>query len=135
MNWQPQIDLATRIRAVDAAQGRTAFDLLLHGGSIVDVITGEVRAADVGIIGAMIASVHAPGSRNDARAQLDASGKFLTPGFIDAHVHFESSHMLPHHYASIVVPQGTTTIFYDPRELANVLGVAGVFYAIEASRN
>jgi len=135
MNWQPQIDLATRIRAVDAAQGRTAFDLLLHGGSIVDVITGEVRAADVGIIGAMIASVHAPGSRNDARAQLDASGKFLTPGFIDAHVHFESSHMLPHHYASIVVPQGTTTIFYDPHELANVLGVAGVFYAIEASRN
>src|SRR5262249_43718696 len=56
------------------------------------------------------------------------------PGFIDGHVHFESSHMLPHHYASVVVPQGTTTIFCDPHELANVLGIEGVRYAIEASR-
>src|SRR6266513_1558761 len=59
----------------------------------------------------------------------------LTGGrFIDGHVHFESSHMLPHHYAAVVVPQGTTTIFCDPHELANVLGVAGSRYAVEASR-
>ena len=135
MEWHPEIDAATRARAVDAAQSRASFDLLLCGGTIVDVITGELRQADIGIVGPMIASVHAAGSRRDAQVVFDASGKFLAPGLIDAHVHFESSHMLPHHYASTVVPQGTTTIFYDPHELANVLGVAGVRYAVEATRN
>lgn len=135
MEWQPQIDPATRARAVDAAQGRCPFDLLLSGGTIVDVITGELRRADIGVVGAIIASVHESGTRKDAQSIFDASGKFLAPGLIDAHVHFESSHMLPHHYASTVVPQGTTTIFYDPHELANVLGVDGVRYAVEASRN
>jgi adenine deaminase len=61
-------------------------------------------------------------------------GRFIAPGLIDGHVHFESSHMLPHHYASVVVPQGTTTIFCDPHELANVLGLEGVRYAVHASR-
>jgi adenine deaminase len=133
--WQPEIDAETRTRAVDAAQGRSPFDLLLRGGQIVDVITGELRYADVGIVGPMIASVHATGTRSDAIAIHELEGRFLSPGFIDAHVHFESSHMLLHHYAATVVPQGTTTIFYDPHELANVLGVEGVRYAIEASRN
>jgi adenine deaminase len=135
MEWHPQIDPITRARAVDAAQGKSPFDLLLRGGTVVDVITGELRMADIGIVGPMIASVHAPGLRNDAKSIFDATDKFLAPGLIDAHVHFESSHMLPHHYASTVVPQGTTTIFYDPHELANVLGVDGVRYAIDASRN
>ena len=135
MDWQPQIDPSTRARAVDAAQGNAPFDRLLRGGTVVDVITGELREADIGIVGPMIASVHARNSRRDAKSTLDASGKFLIPGLIDAHVHFESSHMLPHHYASTVVPQGTTTIFYDPHELANVLGIEGVRYAIAASRN
>lgn len=135
MNWQQPIDPVTRARAVDAAQGRIPFDSLLCGGTLVDGITGELRQADIGIVGPMIASVHPAGSRQDAAALFDASDRFLIPGLIDAHVHFESSHMLPHHYAATVVPQGTTTIFYDPHELANVLGVAGVRYAIDASRN
>src|ERR1035437_4831292 len=130
MEWQPQIDTASRARAVDAAQGKAPFDRLLCGGTLVDVITGELREADIGIVGPMIASVHARNSRHDAESIFDASGKFLAPGLIDAHVHFESSHMLPHYYASTVVPQGTTTIFYDPHELANVLGIEGVRYAI-----
>jgi adenine deaminase len=133
--WQPEIDAETRSRAVDAAQGLAPFDLLLRHGQIIDVITGELRPADVGIIGPMIASVHEAGTRSDAATVHEFEGRFLAPGFIDAHVHFESSHMLPHHYAATVVPQGTTTIFYDPHELANVLGVEGVRYAIEASRN
>jgi adenine deaminase len=133
--WQPEIDAETRGRAVDAAQGIAPFDLLLTGGSVVDVITGEIRLADVGIVGSMIASVHASGTRGDAEDSRDVTGSFLAPGFIDTHVHFESSHMLPHHYAATIVPQGTTTIFYDPHELANVLGVEGVRYAIDASRN
>ncbi|MGA3090349.1 MAG: adenine deaminase C-terminal domain-containing protein [Terriglobales bacterium] len=128
------IDAATRSRAVLAAQGGTAFDVLITGGTVVDVITGELRLADVGITGAMISSVHPPGSRTDATLTWEASGKKICPGFIDSHVHFESSHLLPAHYAEQVVAQGTTTIFYDPHELANVLGLAGVRYAIEASR-
>ena len=128
------IDLATRARAVRAAQGQTPFDVLIAGGTVVDVITGELRPADIGITGAMIASVHAASSRADAAATFDACGKWICPGFIDTHVHFESSHLLPAHYAEQVVAQGTTTIFCDPHELANVLGLAGVRYAIEASR-
>jgi adenine deaminase len=128
------IDLSTRLRAVAAAQGKAPFDLLLTGGGIVDVATLELREADVGIVGAMIASIHARGQFADAGEVHDVSGRVVAPGFIDGHVHFESSHMLPHHYAAVVVPQGTTTIFCDPHELANVLGVAGVRYAVEASR-
>ena len=135
ITWQPGIDATTRSRAIKAAQGKAPFDLLLTGGQLVDVITGEVRAADIGLVGPMIASVHAPETRSDAAATHELNGRFLTPGFIDTHVHFESSHMLPHHYAATVVPQGTTTAFWDPHELANVLGVEGVRYAVDASRN
>ena len=128
------IDLATRTRAIDAAQGRVPFDVLLVGGTVIDVATLELRNADVGLVGPLIASVHPRGRFNEARTTHDVSGHYIAPGFIDGHVHFESSHMLPHHYASVVVPQGTTTIFCDPHELANVLGMEGVRYAIEASR-
>src|SRR5262249_56293719 len=96
--------------------------------------TLELREADIGVVGPMIASVHPRAGFTAARATHDVSGQIIMPGFIDGHVHFESSHMLPHHYASVVVPQGTTTIFCDPHELANVLGIAGVRYAVEASR-
>jgi len=128
------IDLSIRLRAIAAAQGRAPFDLLLAGGRIIDVATLELREADVGIVGAMIASVHPRGRFAGAKETHDLGGRVLAPGFIDGHVHFESSHMLPHHYAAVVVPQGTTTIFCDPHELANVLGVAGARYAVEASR-
>jgi adenine deaminase len=128
------IDAATRSRAVQAAQGEAAFDVVITGGTVVDVITGELRPADIGITGAMIASVHPRGARADAKQIYHARGQWICPGFIDTHVHFESSHMLPAHYAEQVVAQGTTTIFHDPHELANVLGLAGVRYAVEASR-
>jgi adenine deaminase len=128
------IDAAIRSRAIRAAQGEAAFDVLIVGGTIVDVVTGELRPADIGLTGTMVASVHPSGSRADAATTYDAAGKWICPGFIDTHVHFESSHMLPARYARQVVAQGTTTIFYDPHELANVLGIAGVRYAIEASR-
>ena len=133
-DWQASITPEVRARAVQAAQGLAPFDLLLTGGQLIDVITGEIRPADIGVVGPMIASVHATGSRVDAVATHDMTGRFLCPGFIDTHVHLESSHMLPHHYAATVVPQGTTTVFWDPHELANVMGVAGVRYAADASR-
>ena len=128
------IDFSTRLRAIAAAQGKEPFDLLLTGGRVVDVATLELREADVGIVGAMIASVHPRGRFTAARDTDELGGRTIAPGFIDGHVHFESSHMVPHRYASVVVPQGTTTIFCDPHELANVLGTAGARYAVEASR-
>jgi adenine deaminase len=129
------IAFEVRKRAIESAQGRAPFDLLLRGARIADVATMEIRPADIGIVGPMIASVHEPGAFADAKAIQDLTGLIVTPGFIDCHVHVESSHMLPHHYASVVVPQGTTTIFWDPHELANVLGLDGIRYAVQASRN
>ncbi len=128
------IDSQTRLRAIAAAQGREPFDLLLAGGTVVDVATLELREADVGIVGPMIASVHPRGAFPKALRTHDVSGLFIAPGLIDGHVHFESSHMLPHHYAEVVLPQGTTTIFCDPHELANVLGIEGLRWAVSASR-
>jgi adenine deaminase len=123
-----------RSRAISAALGEAPFDVLIRNATLVDVATAELRDADVGIVGSLIASVHPRGQRSDARETFDFGRKFLIPGLIDMHVHFESSHMTPANYASVVVAQGTTTIFYDPHELANVLGIGGVRYAIEASR-
>ncbi|NIF58538.1 adenine deaminase [Enterobacter sp. Ap-916] len=124
-----------RRRAVKAALGETPFDLLLINGRIVDMATGEIREADVGIVGTLIASVHPRGSREDAAQTHDLAGNYLSPGLMDTHVHVESSHLPPARYAEIVVAQGTTTIFWDPHELANVLGIEGVRYAVDASRN
>jgi adenine deaminase len=128
------VDPAIRRRAVDAARGVEPFDLLITGGSVVDVGTCEIRPADVGLVGQLIASVHPTGSRTDALDAFDATGRFIAPGLIDMHVHFESSMLTPGAYASAVCPRGTTTIFGDPHELANVAGLPGVRYAVEASR-
>lgn len=123
-----------RQRAVRAALGQTPYDLLLTNAAVIDMATGEIRPADVGIVGSLIASVHPCGTAAEAAETQDLAGAYLSPGLIDTHVHLESSHLPPERYAEIVVAQGTTTVFWDPHELANVLGVAGVRYAIDASR-
>ncbi len=126
------MDATLRARAVAAARGAEAFDLLITGGTVVDMVTGERRAADVGIVGPLIASVHAPGSRSDAVAIVDASGAFLSPGLIDTHMHVESSMVTPAAYADAVLPRGVTTIVWDPHEFGNVSGIAGVRWAADA---
>jgi len=128
------IDPEVRTRAVAAARGQQQFDLLFCNGTVVDVGTGELRIGDVGVVGPMIASVHPQGSRSDAAEIVDCAGRYIAPGLIDMHVHFESSMLTPGPYAEAVCPRGTTTIFCDPHELANVSGVEGVRYAVDASR-
>ena len=128
-------DPALRARAVAAARGTLPFDLLITGGTLIDMVTGEHRAADVGITGALIASVHAPGSRRDASIVLDAAGRYLCPGLIDTHMHVESSMITPAEYAAAVLPRGVTTVVWDPHEFGNVHGLAGVDYAIAATRD
>jgi adenine deaminase len=124
----------TRLRAAAAARGAARFDRLIVGGALIDMATGERRRADIGLIGPLIASVHPPGTRADAAEMIDVAGGFLSPGLIDTHMHVESSMTTPAAYADAVVPRGVTTVVWDPHEVANVHGIAGVDWAIRATR-
>ncbi|MEW9526482.1 adenine deaminase [Agrobacterium radiobacter] len=126
---------ALRARAVAAARGDAPFDVLVTGGTLVDVVTGELRAADIGIVGALIASVHEPASRSDAAQIIDATGGYISPGLIDTHMHIESSMVTPAAYAAVVVARGVTTIVWDPHEFGNVHGVEGVRWAAKSIEN
>lgn len=128
-------DSTLRLKATAAARGDAPFDRLIVNGTVIDMVTGERRPADIGLTGPLIASVHATGSRTDAAEIIDATGSFITPGMIDTHMHVESSMVTPATYADAVVPRGVTTIVWDPHEFGNVHGVAGVDYALEATRN
>lgn len=124
-----------RARAVAAARGDAPFDRLIINGTLVDMVTGELRAADIGIVGPLIASVHATGLRSDASEIIDAAGGFVSPGLIDTHMHIESSMVTPANYAGAVLPRGVTTIVWDPHEFGNVHGVSGVRFAADAARS
>ncbi|MBB6487912.1 adenine deaminase [Rhizobium lusitanum] len=123
-----------RDRAVRAALALEPFDVLIVGGTIVDVATSDIRPADIGLVGPLIASVHAAASRTDAKQTIDASGRFIAPGFIDTHMHVESSMVTPRRYAETVVPQGTTTVCWDPHEVGNVAGLEGIRWALEETK-
>ena len=97
---------ALRTRAVAAARGAAPFDQLITGGTVFDMVTGRMRAADVGIVGPMIASVHAPDPERQGTQTIDAQGCILVPGLIDTHMHAESSMITPAAYAGAVVPRG-----------------------------
>ncbi|MBY3245329.1 adenine deaminase [Rhizobium laguerreae] len=128
-------DPALRARAVTAARGDAPFDMLITGGRLLDTVTGLIRQVDIGLVGALISSVHAPASRTDAAEIIDAAGSILTPGLIDTHMHIESSMVTPAEYTSAVLPRGVTTIVWDPHEFGNVHGLDGVRWAIEAARS
>lgn len=125
---------------VEAALGERPFDLVIQNVQLVNVFTGEIYPAEVGIYDGFIAHVEAnPDHENREKISLNATevfdgqGQFLAPGFVDSHVHVESGMMTPAHYSEVVVPHGTTTIISDPHEIANVLGIEGVEYMHEAS--
>lgn len=124
-----------RARAVRAALGLAPFDLLITNGQLLDMVTGQIRGADIGVVGGLIASVHAPDPAREAVSYLDAGGCHVVPGLIDTHMHVESSMVTPAEYAAAVVPRGVTTAVWDPHEFANACGLDGVDYAIEAGRD
>jgi adenine deaminase len=105
------------------ARGDEPADLLLKGGRVVNVFSGEVLEADVAVAGPLIAGLAAG---YQGREVVELRGAFVCPGFIDAHVHIESSMVPPAEFASVVVPRGVTTVIADPHEIANVFGVEGV---------
>ncbi|WP_299948694.1 adenine deaminase C-terminal domain-containing protein [uncultured Ruegeria sp.] len=127
-------DPMLRANAVKAARGLQPFDMLVRNTMMLDMVTGRERPADIGIVDSLIASVHAPDPTRDAIEQLDAAGAYIVPGFIDTHLHVESSMVTPAEYARTVVPRGVTTAFWDPHELANVAGMEGVDYACCAAK-
>lgn len=128
-------DPALRARAVRAAQGKDPFDLVISNGRLLDMVTGKEREADIGMVGALIASVLPPGTGGAAKRTLDADGRHIVPGLIDTHMHIESSMVTPAEYAATVLPRGVTTVVWDPHEFANACGHSGIEYAIEAGRN
>jgi adenine deaminase len=115
------------------ARGDVPADLLLTGGRLVNVLSGEVYPAEVAILGNRIAGVSVTSGVYQAQRTLDLGGQFLAPGFIDAHVHIESSLLTPAEFAGAVLPCGTTAVVSDPHEIANVHGLDGIRYMLEAS--
>ncbi len=114
---------------IAAARGEIEIDLLLAGGKVANVLSGEVHRADVAIHKGRIAGFDCAG----ASRTLELDDKIIAPGFIDSHVHIESSMVTVPEYARAVVPRGTTTVVADPHEIANVWGEAGIRYMLESS--
>jgi adenine deaminase len=106
---------------IKAARGEGRANLLLKNANLINVLSGEIYPAVVAIYGDTIVGI----GHYEAEREMDLEGKFLCPGFIDAHVHIESSMVIPPEYAKAVVPRGTTTVISDPHEITNVMGLKG----------
>ena len=111
------------------ARGDLPADRVFRGGKVLSVFTREWLEADVAVLDGHIVGV---GSRYEAEEVVDVAGGWLTPGFIDAHMHIESSKLMVDEFARAVLPHGTTAVVADPHELANVLGTDGVHWLLDA---
>jgi len=118
-------------RLISVAKGELPADLILANGRVVNVFTGEVEPGNVAICGDSIAGV---GDYQDAGEIIDLDGKYVAPGFIDGHVHLESSLLDVSQYAQAVVPRGTLAIVTDLHEIANVSGLRGIRYVMDCVR-
>jgi adenine deaminase len=114
---------------IAVARGDAPPDLVISGARVLSVFTREWLEVDVAVAGGRIAGV----GSYDGGERVDADGRWLVPGFIDAHVHIESSKLTPAEFSRAVVPHGTTAVVTDPHEMANVLGLAGVEWMLDAS--
>ncbi len=115
---------------IDQGRGLVPADLVLKGGRMFDLITGDLVETDVAICGDTIVGVF--GTYAGVR-EIDVGGRILVPGFIDTHLHIESSLVTPHEFDRCVTPRGVTTAMCDPHEIANVLGLPGIHYFLECA--
>lgn len=116
---------------IQAARGRQKADLLLQNAQVVNVYSAEIIKTDVAILGETIVGI---GAGYEAHEQVDLEGLYLAPGFIDAHVHIESSMVEVPQFTRAVLALGTTSVVADPHEIANVLGYEGIRYMMESSK-
>ncbi len=125
-----------RSRLTAAAMGRRSCDLSIENGRLVNVFTGEIYEASVDILDGVVVRVRERGEKSSiaSAAVIDAGGRYLVPGFVDTHLHVESSLMVPENFGKAVCVWGTTTVIADPHEIANVIGVEGVEYMLRSGK-
>jgi adenine deaminase len=117
-------------KLIDVAAGRIPSDLVIKNCQIVDVYNASIIKGDIALCEGLIAGV----GHYEGCCEIDSSGLYAAPGFIDSHIHVESSYVSPEELGRLVVPHGTTTIIADPHEITNVCGLSGLEYMIEASK-
>ena len=129
--WSGKINrkLMKKQRIIDVAAGRAPADLVLKNAVYVNVFSGELEKRDIAVAEGLIVGL---GSYSGTE-EVDMTGKIVCPGFIDAHIHLESSLVSPAEFARAVIPHGTTTVITDPHEIANVMGEAGIEYMLAAT--
>ena len=116
-------------KIIDIARGIEKADLVIKNANIINVLSEEIHQADVAVADGVIAGI---GKDYHGHKEIDIKGAYLSPSFIDGHVHIESSMLLPCEFAKAVVPAGTTTLIIDPHEISNVLGLQGISFMREA---
>ena len=117
-------------RRIDQGTGREPADIVLKGGRFFDLVTGDLVEGDIAICGDTVVGTCGD---YEGREEIDISGKIVVPGFIDTHLHIESSLVTPHEFDRCVLPYGVTTVICDPHEIANVLGTEGIQYFLDSA--
>lgn len=123
--------LKTKQKIIAVAAGRQKADLVLKNATYLNVFSNEFLQGDIAVANGLVAGI----GKYEGEIELDVSQKIVLPGFIDAHIHLESSMVTPKEFAKAVVAHGTTTVITDPHEIANVMGIDGIEYMIQASKN
>lgn len=120
------------IKLIDVAAGRKKADLVLKNVKIVDVFQAKILTGDIAISDGYIAGI---GESYQGVEERNYTGKYVAPGFIEAHIHIESSYVSPEEFSRVFIPRGTTTILADPHEIVNVAGLKGLDYMVNAAKN
>lgn len=120
------------IKLIDVAAGRKKADLVLKNAKIVDVFQAKILIGDIAISDGYIAGI---GGSYQGVEERNYTGKYVAPGFIEAHIHIESSYVSPEEFSRVFIPRGTTTILADPHEIVNVAGLKGLDYMVNAAKN
>ena len=121
--------LIKKRRVIAAAAGREKADLVLKNATYVNVFSNELCTADIAVAEGLIVGM----GRYQGEEEVDLRGKIVLPGFLDAHIHLESSLVSPKEFVKAVLPHGTTTVITDPHEIANVMGTDGIEYMLQAT--
>ena len=123
--------LNKKLHVIDVAAGRVPADLVLKNATYVNVFSNELCSGDIAVAEGLIVGM----GEYHGKVELDVTGKIVLPGFLDAHIHLESSLVSPTEFAKAVLPHGTTTVITDPHEISNVMGTDGIEYMLQATED